>query len=121
MRLTAIEYQMLCARASKRNGEAPADAVSSGEEAKLHAAIRDYCRQQGWIAFHGAMSKATHRTKGEPDFIIATDRGQVLWVECKTKTGKLSADQVAVMAQLEALGHEYHVVRSMGEFLELVC
>lgn len=120
MNITEEQFRAMYAKSILRKGKPTAgDAVASGEEAKLHAAIKDYCRQKGWIAFHGAMSKATHRTKGEPDFIIAADHGRTLYVECKTKTGKLSAAQVAICAQVEHLGHRYHVVRSMREFLEV--
>lgn len=93
--------------------------VSEGEEAKLHRQIWDECTRHGWLVFHGAMSKRTHRTKGEPDFIICADKGRTIYVECKTKTGKLSPDQAAVGFHLESLGHEFHVVRSLSQFLEL--
>jgi hypothetical protein len=88
------------------------------KESDLHAQIMDYCRQMGWVFFHGAMCERTHRTCGEPDFIIFRE-GQCLLVECKSKTGKLSPDQQAIAHQLGNLKHTVHVVRSMEEFRRL--
>jgi hypothetical protein len=44
----------------------------------------------------------------------------MLLVECKTRLGKLSPEQLATQAWAAKLGHTVHVVRSMGEFLEVV-
>ncbi len=89
-------------------------------EAKLHEDIFDECRRRGWIALHGSMAERTCRTLGEPDFVILADGGRVLFVECKSRKGKLSPAQAALKHQAERLGHAVHVVRSMGEFLNLV-
>ena len=91
-----------------------------GREAELHEAIFDECRRRGWIALHGSMAERTCRTLGEPDFVILAGSGRVLFVECKTKTGKLSPAQAALRFQAEHLGHTVHVVRSMEEFLKLL-
>ena len=88
-------------------------------EADLHEEIFDECRRRGWIALHGSMAERTCRTLGEPDFVILADGGRVLFVECKTKTGKLSPAQAALKFHAEKLGHTVHVVRSLGQFLEV--
>jgi hypothetical protein len=88
-------------------------------EADLHAQIFDECRRRGWIAFHGSMAERTHRTAGEPDFQILCDGGKLLLIECKTRTGKLSIEQQAIIAHAAKLGHTIHVVRSFSEFLDL--
>ena len=95
-----------------RNGEE--------REASLHEAIFDECRRRGWIALHGSMAERTCRTLGEPDFVILASGGRVIFVECKSRTGKLSPAQVALKFQAEKLGHTVHVVRSFKEFLELI-
>ena len=92
---------------------------SKATEADLHEEIFAECRRRGWIALHGAMSERTHRTLGEPDFVILADTGQVLFVECKSATGKLSAEQQALHAWMRKLGHTIHVVRTKGEFLKI--
>jgi hypothetical protein len=90
---------------------------SSGvdRESKLHDDILDECQRRGWLAVHGRMDVRSTITKGAPDFIILTERG-VLLIECKTKEGKLSTDQMAFHAWARRLGHTVHVVRSMDEF-----
>lgn len=99
-------------------------------EAELHEQIFAECRRRGWIALHGAMSERTHRTAGEPDFTILRDAvyhaksgdyiPKVLFIECKTRTGKLSPSQAAMHAHAAKLGHTVHVVRSFEEFLKLL-
>jgi hypothetical protein len=90
------------------------------DESKLHDDILVECRRRGWIAFHGSMAHATFRTAGEPDFVILTDGGRLLMVECKTKAGKLSPDQLAIHAWAQKLGHQVHTVRSMEQFLSII-
>jgi hypothetical protein len=89
-------------------------------ESGLHEEIFDECRRRGWIALHGSMAERTCRTLGEPDFVILADGGRVLFVECKSRNGKLSPAQNALKFHAEKLGHAVHVVRSMEEFLKLL-
>lgn len=98
----------------------PAVAVAAGEESDLHDAIISECRRRGWIALHGSMARRTARTEGEWDFVILADAGRVLFVECKTKIGKLSAAQAALHHWAAKLGHKSYVVMSIGQFLEVV-
>ena len=96
---------------------APAGQISRIErERDLHEEIFDACRQRGWIALHGSMAERTCRTLGEPDFTILADGGRVLFVECKTRSGKLSPAQAALKFHAEKLGHMIHIVRSLEEF-----
>ena len=85
----------------------------------MHEEVFAECRRRGWIALHGSMAERTCRTLGEPDFVILADGGRVLFVECKTKTGKLSPAQAALKFHAEKLGHTVHVVRSLEQFLEV--
>ena len=89
-------------------------------EAELHEEIFDECRRRGWIALHGSMAERTCRTLGEPDFTILADGGRVLFVECKTRSGKLSPAQAALKFHAEKLGHTIHVVRSLEEFRQIL-
>ena len=93
------------------------DAVE--RESDLHEAVFDECRRRCWIALHGSMADRTCRTLGEPDFVILADGGRVFFVECKSRTGKLSPAQFALKHHAETLGHTVHVVRSFQEFLGL--
>lgn len=89
-------------------------------ERDLHSQIFDECRRRGWIAFHGSMSERTHRNLGEPDFIILTDDKRALLVECKSRDGKLTIEQQAMIAHAKKLGHTIHVVRSMEDFFKIL-
>ena len=93
---------------------------SATSEASLHDQIFDLCRQRVWIALHGSMAERSHRTLGEPDFTILADRGRVLFVECKSRTGKLSPAQAALKLHAETLGHTIHLVRNYDDFLTLL-
>ena len=92
----------------------------TARESDLHEEIFDECRRRGWIALHGSMAERTCRTLGEPDFVILANGGLVLFVECKTRTGKLSPAQAALKHHAEKLGHPIHVVRSLDDFLKLL-
>jgi hypothetical protein len=118
MKLTQAEYHLLSACLKPAQDRPTGDGVDS--ESPLHSEIWDYCSKRGWIANHGMMSKRTHRTKGEPDFVILAERGRVLFVECKKRDGKVSVDQQAYNHQAAGLGHTVYVVRSMGEFEDVV-
>jgi hypothetical protein len=99
-------------------GAAPPNAET--DEAKLHAQIIEECKRRSWIVFHGSMAHSTFRTKGEPDFQILADKGRLFLIECKSKTGKLSPEQCAIILWADRLNHKVHVVRSYGEFIDVI-
>lgn len=118
-RMTSSELAAFEARRN-RHRHTTGEGVPAGRENELHEAIQAECARRGWIALHGAMSRRTYRTLGEPDFIILGDRGRCWHIECKTSTGKLSVDQQAMAAHYRKLGHAYHVVRSLRDFNTLI-
>lgn len=89
----------------------------AGREKHLHDQIQTDCNRRGWVTFHGATHKRAWRTKGEPDFSIAIPGGITLWVECKTRDGTLSPEQIDVEAKLRALDHRHFVVRDLAEWM----
>lgn len=93
------------------------DAVT--DEERLHNDIIKFCRDAGWIYFHGSMKHRTYRTVGEADFCCLLPNGVTLFVECKRRGGKLSPEQAALKAWMAKLGHTLHVVYSIREFKEL--
>ncbi len=103
-----------------QSGNQKAESGNFRNEAEIHEQIFDACRQRGWIALHGSMAERTCRTLGEPDFTILADGGRVLFVECKSRSGKLSPAQAALKFHAEKLGHAIHVVRSLEDFLAVV-
>ncbi len=138
MSMTSAEFAAL-ERKVAGNFKKPVE-VAPGKgverEADLHEQIFAECRRRGWIPLHGAMSERTHRTAGEPDFVILAEKDLsgfdedgiehskfepcIYLVECKTRTGKLSPAQTALHHHANKLGHTVHVVRSMEEFLKLI-
>jgi hypothetical protein len=98
---------------------AAVEASTAEHEDVLHYAILDECARRGWLAFHGSMAHRTHRTTGEPDFVILVAGGRLLLVEAKSRQGKLSPIQQARIAHARKLGHVIHVVRSQKQFREL--
>lgn len=88
-------------------------------ESDLHDQIFSECRKRQWIAFHGSMAERTHRTEGEPDFLILCPGGKQLLVEAKSRKGKLSPAQQAIKHHAGMLGHTVHVVRSFEEFIQI--
>lgn len=101
-------------------GQAVPKTGAVADESELHNEIIEYCKDRRWLYFHGSMAHETKRTPGEPDFEILADRGRVFFVECKSKDGKLSTDQRAVIQWAAMLGHTVHVVVNMDEFRRIV-
>ena len=90
--------------------------MDDGSESSLHDAIIEECRRRGWIAFHSRMDRKTTRQKGECDFHCLLPNGFVIFVECKSRKGKLSIEQQAMAAWMKKLGHKMHIVRTLDEF-----
>lgn len=90
-------------------------------EAELHDAILAECRRRGLCFIHSRMDRASTIQVGAPDFVIALPAGRTLWIECKSAKGVLRQAQAAFLATLQSLGHEAQVVRSLDQFLSLIC
>jgi hypothetical protein len=115
-RFSQADYQAFLARNTKST---PAS-NGADEESDIHSEIIDECERRGWQYLHGSMSKRTNRTLGEPDFTILAKGGRVLFVECKSRTGKLSIEQLAFKVQAELNGHTVHIVRSFSDFISIL-
>lgn len=126
-RFTEEQYRSHLAReATWREGRELPEPIPSNlslavvREEDLHDQISEECRRRNWVAFHGSMVHRTHRTMGEPDYIILRDGGRLLMVECKSRTGKRSTAQLAMAVLADRVGHTVHVVRSFSDFLSLI-
>ena len=97
----------------------PEDAVE--EEGDLHDDILQWIREQvpqpAYI--HARMDKRSTCNKGVPDFVILF-KGRVIAIECKTRTGKRTPDQLAWGLLAEFNGFKVWECRSKSEFLEIV-
>lgn len=83
------------------NADAPpiADTVS---EKEFQAAVVKEAKRMGWLCYHTYDSRKSQA--GFPDIVCVRDR--VLWLELKTETGKLSAEQANWIDALQAAGQE---------------
>lgn len=102
------------------NSAPRADAVT--DESELHDQIEAECRLRQWPYLHSRMDMPTTTNVGAPDFVIGlpTTPPRTLWIECKTKTGKLTPQQTGFKVLIENARHEYYLVRSFAEFQEKV-
>lgn len=123
--LPAIEARLAANRRkdAKAGASHPASGIRHQEfaneaerESELHREIMRECQVRGWFYFRGSMAHRTYRTVGEPDFIICLPNGCTLYIEAKSRAGKLSAEQGALHTWLAKLGHTVHVVRSIEAF-----
>lgn len=68
---------------------------------------------------HGAILKAIGMVAGVADLTLLTANGAV-FIELKTEAGKQSQAQIAWCEKVRQFGYEYHIVRTLEEFHELV-
>ncbi len=123
MTITEQDYLRMQARLSKPKGTLDPDLPLTGaceSERQLHMDILAECRHRGWICLHGSMAHRAHRTVGEPDFIIFADHPRLFIIEGKSRTGKLSEPQVAMLGWFTGLGWNVEIVRSFEQFLTLI-
>lgn len=91
-------------------------------ESDLHDQILEFCRLQNppWVVIHSRMDQATTTDKGVCDFVIFPGDGEVLCLECKSKKGKWTTDQLGFKMRMEKVGIYVHEVRSFSEFQEII-
>jgi hypothetical protein len=90
-------------------------------EIPLHNQIIEWCNSQfPRVKYIRARSdKKSTIGVGVCDFTLFLPKGVVLCVECKSKTGKLSVEQLAFALEMGRLEHKVHLVTNFDEFLEL--
>ena len=88
-------------------------------ESELHAQILAECKRRLWPVIHSRMDAKTTTFKGCPDFAVFADKGRTFLIECKTRKGKLTPEQIGWQMLIERNSHSYHVVRSFQEFLNI--
>lgn len=131
LRWSEEQLQEYEARAGRRNTRpacenAPQSTLSPLDDERpdpisenaLQDKIEGFCTEWGFYWFHDR-SRGKNKP-GHPDLVIAMKGGRTLWIELKSKSGRLTADQKRVRLMLMQLGHEFHEVRSFKRFLEVV-
>jgi hypothetical protein len=101
--------------------ECEQEQADDGPESRLQAKIEGWCQEWGRPYLSLRQSK---RAKGFirqtwVDVTIAMPAGRTLYLELKSKSGRMSREQEQLRLQLMALGHEVYEVRSYKRFLEI--
>ncbi len=122
MRLTEAQLAEYQERQRRRGfalplSDDPIDCTEEPERA-LQAVIETWCEQSGFPFFHDR-SRGKNEP-GFPDLVIALLGGRTLWIELKSKGGKMRKEQEQWRLRLMHLGHEHHVIRNFKRFLEVV-
>lgn len=105
-----------------RHASVPQDKPEGVEReiAGLHNPIIAECKRRGWRYVHSDPYRPSTCGEGVCDFIIFADCGRVFYIECKSRSGKLSSEQVIFVSWLSRLGHKVHVIQSMREFYDIL-
>ena len=126
MRMTPEEYDRIIVQQQKKM-EAPQKkgaeyAADPGLESVLSRKIRGYAKDHGYPSLILPQTPLVKKIipKGWPDGVMALPKGRVIFLELKNKDGSLKEDQVKYQLKLMALGHEWYVVRSFRQFLDIV-
>jgi len=101
----------------KKNRQPLQDDAVEDEVSELHEPILKWCRENHVAFIYSRSDKKATINKGAPDFTICW-KGKVIFIECKSKTGKFRPEQIAWRLGAESAGIPVHAVRSMGEFYE---
>ncbi len=81
-------------------------------ERDIQKSIKDWLQYKGWFTFKNHQSLGSH--KGVAD-LVAMKGGRTMWLEVKTATGKLHASQEKFKDDIQRVGCEYHIVRSIED------
>ena len=97
-------------------------------ESKIQLEICRYLRTQNYLFWRfspdtyvqsiGRYVKHEYIPSGLPDIHVLV-KGKLIGLEVKQKTGKPSADQLLMQKRFQALGHDFHIVKSVDEVIEL--
>lgn len=92
--------------------------AEAGEERELQRQIAQYLGMNGAYFHQAPFGVKVKQRPGRADFLVCF-RGRWLSLECKTRTGKQSPDQLRDQAEVERAGGIYRVVRSVADVVEI--
>ena len=115
------EQQLMKCRRVQPGAEA-VDMPDDGKESLLLSKIVAHCNSWGWRCLPLWTSKKAKGflLPGWPDLTICMPKGRTVFIELKSKDGRLRKEQADLQIQMMALGQEYYVIRSFKRFLEIV-
>lgn len=99
MRWSEADVAAYLGRATGASADEPEDA--------FQARIIRLASTHAWLAYHTHDSRRS--PAGFPDVVLV--RETVLWIECKTRTGKLTHAQEVWLAMLTRAGQECYIWR----------
>jgi hypothetical protein len=99
------------------NNIVPESEPDTGPESVLQLKIESWLDSHA-IAYVHDRSRGRNRP-GQPDIIAAMPFGVTLWIELKSKTGRLSVEQKIFQLKLLRLDHLFFEIRSFKKFLEI--
>ena len=85
-------------------------------EKSIETAFRKKAHAEGWMTQKLDSGKLSN---GWPDRLVCLPRGVCVFIEFKTKTGKVTPLQAHRHNQLRQLGQQVHVCRSANEAMEV--
>ena len=112
----AHNAKVFAARFPEKAAKIADDAISAGTEKNLHRQIESHLKELRWLYIHSRTDQPTTQAKGVPDFVCFPPQGRALFIECKTRVGKLSPEQRAFQFVAQLSGYRYEIVRSMQDF-----
>ena len=89
-----------------------------GPESKLQAKIQKWAKENGFPCWHDRSRGKNQR--GWPDLVLCFPKGVVLFLELKSKSGRLSKEQKQMKLKFLFLGHNWYEVRSYKQFLNII-
>ena len=88
-------------------------------ESRLQARCEAYLTDKGYYYFHDK-SRQTN-APGLLDLVIALPHGRTVWIELKSKRGRMRPEQKETVYKLMCLGHEvFAPVKSYKRFVEII-
>ena len=87
-------------------------------ETIIRKSIMDELKKSGWFVIY-FLQMGFGQYKGMSDLMCMRD-GQVVFVECKTETGKQSPEQVQFQKDCESRGVRYILARSVYDVKDLL-
>lgn len=74
---------------------------------------------EGKSATEQMYKKATGMLSGVSDLIVI-EKDRILFIECKDETGKQRENQITFQNKIEANGFNYHLVRTLQDFINII-
>lgn len=93
-----------------------------GLESKLQGKIEAWAKERGHpiLSFRQSPHVRMFLPPGWPDVAIILPKGRAVWVELKSRTGRLSDAQKLTKLEFMHHGHHIHEVRSYRQFLSII-